>query len=799
MIEHWPKLSGLMDSCLDLPPAEREAYLRRQTVGDPALTAQARAFLDQLAASTGFLDRPDDAPRLPDETPEGTRFGPWQVNGILGSGGMGRVYAVSRVDGGFEQTGALKLIARSTTADRARFRTERQILADLDHPGLARILDGGLTADGDAWMVMERIDGQPIDVHCQAQALSLAARVRLVIEVAEAVAAAHAKLVLHRDLKPSNVLIDAAGRPKVIDFGIAKRMTATEQTEGPLPISAPYAAPELLTGAPAGPPTDVYGLAALLYELAAGVPPISLAGLPAALGIGRILDQTPAPLRQHPVTAPARLLADLEAVLAKALRKEPAHRYPTLQAFAADLEAAATGAGVSARLGERGYRLRRFLWRSRWPLAAAGAIAASLLGGTGLALWQARLATAARDAAVVEADRTEAVRQSLFLLLGEASEAAGPNGSRQDVLARAAARLTREFDRDPARYGPVMKALGELYFHTNDYPGAVALLTPIATRPAGLRPEIVAEAKVDLAEILIRMGNPQTARTYLRESQQFWRSHPERWRTDLIDSRLAEAQLIRDIDKDPPRAAALLQTALAERIAVSGPANRDVGIFQNNLGVTLQSMGDLPNARAAFEQARATWKTIGAEESPDALNTLNNLAAIETLSGHPQAAQPLFAEAIRIRRDLFGPSAALAALLNNHAKVLLLLNQAPVALPEAQEAADMSQRFAGAGSLAHVSALAGVSEAQLKLGALKPSLSTGEEALRVAVAKSGPKSPSAAIASIALARACAANGNLVRTRLLLADATTVVQLMGPPAARLAQAIDSIRRQYNVAN
>jgi len=798
-MEHWPKLSGLMDTCLDLPPDGREAYLRAATAGDPALTAHALSFLDQLEASTGFLDRPAAPLALPDDAPDGARFGPWQVTGVLGSGGMGRVYAVSRVEGGFEQTGALKLIARSTTADRARFRTERQILADLDHPGLAKILDGGPTAAGDAWMVMERIEGQPIDAYCQAHSLPLAARVRLVCDVAEAVAAAHAKLVLHRDLKPSNVLIDPHGRPKVIDFGIAKRMTASDQTEGPLPISAPYAAPELLTGAPAGPPTDVYGLAALLYELATGVPPISLAGLPAALGIGRILDQTPAPLRQHRIDAPARLLADLEAVLAKALRKEPADRYPTLQAFAADLEAAATGSGVSARRNERGYRLRRFLWRSRWPLAAAGAIAASLLLGTGLALWQARVATAARDAAVVEADRTEAVRQSLFLLLGEASEATGPQGSRQDVLARAAARLTREFDRDPARYGPVMKALGELYFHTNDYPGAVALLTPVATRPAGLRPEVVAEAKVDLAEILIRMGNPQAARAYLQEAQQFWRSHPERWRTDLIDSRLAEAQLIRDVDKDPARAAGLLRIALAERIAVSGAANRDVGIFQNNLGVTLQTMGDLTGARAAFQQARATWTIIGAEESPDALNTLNNLAAIETLTGRPAAAQPLFAEAIRIRRSLFGPSAALAALLNNHAKVLLLLNQAPVALPQAQEAAEMGQRFAGAGSLAHVSALAGVSEAHLKLGALKPGLATGEEALRAAVAKSGPKSPPAAIAAIALARASAANGNLARARTLLVDATAVVQAMGPPAARLAQSIDGIRRQYRLAD
>ena len=814
MAADWELLSGLIDTCLELPAAARDAHVRTVTADQPQLRARALAILARLDDTDDFMATGGTATgfSVDDDVAPGARIGAWEVVDVIGRGGMGRVYGVVRVDGGFAQAGALKLLGDTSAADRRRFDAERQILADIDHPGVARVFDGGLTADGDVWMVMERINGVPIDQHCAAGALALRDRIGLVQQVGAAVAAAHARLILHRDLKPSNILVDNAGHVRVIDFGIAKRLDSGEATRQMLPVSAAYAAPELLTGAPTGPAADVYGLAATLYELATGVPPVDLKGLPVALAIGRVLDTPPAPLRadMNPMlrAAPATLVADLDAILLKALRKDADARYPTMEALLGDLARAMAGRPVAARDGERGYRARRFIRRNRWPLLGSGFVAASLIIGASVALWQARVATAARDAAVAEVNRTEAVRNTLLLMLGEASDAAGPDGSRKDVLTRAATRLTREFRRDPAQYGPIMQALGELYFHSNDYDGAVALLKPVADLPlvtsAGSRPnarlpsaDIVAEAKIDLAQVLIRTGDAAAARPLFAAAQAYWRTDPERFRTDLIESRTTEAQLVRDLDKDPDRAAALLRVGLAERLAVSGPADRDVGIFENNLGVTLQGNGDLAGARAAFVQARATWGLIGAEETPDALNTLNNLAAIETLQGHPERAEPLFREAVALRRSLFGPSAALAALLNNHAKVLLLQGRADAALPLAREAAAMAERLAGAGSMAHVASLAGVSEAQVLTGDTAAGLASARAALAAATRTAGDASPHATIARIALARAEAAAGDLAGARARLITAEAGVTAMGPAAARLGKAIAEIRTRYRL--
>jgi non-specific serine/threonine protein kinase/serine/threonine-protein kinase len=254
--------------------------------------------------------------------------------------------------------------------------------------------------------------------------------------------------------------------------------------------------------------------------------------------------------------------------------------------------------------------------------------------------------------------------------------------------------------------------------------------------------------------------------------------------------------LVRELDKDPDRAAALLRVGLADRLAVAGPADRDVGIFQNNLGVMLQGNGDLSGARGAFSAASATWALIGATETPDALNTLNNLAAIETLQGHPDRAEPLFRKAVALRRLLFGPSAALAALINNHAKVLLLLNRPDAALPLAREAAAMAERLAGAGSLAHVASLAGVSEAQVQLGQPREGLATAQAAT-AAAARMGGGGPPATVAAIAKGRAQAATGDLAAARATLATAEAAATAMGPPAARLVQSIGQIRTRYRL--
>lgn len=817
MKENWPQLSALIDDALDMPASARRDFVTEKTAGYLHLQAAALRFLDSLDAGlTDFMRTGAMGAAATEREPPlsaGERIGAWGIRELIGEGGMGRVYAVDRVDGGFTQSAALKLNDALPGADMLVMTQERQTLADLDHPSIARILDGGALPNGTSWMVMERIDGPNIDRWCADKALGLADRTRLVIAVADGLAQAHARLVLHRDLKPSNILVDPSGQPRLIDFGIARRIGQGDALPAER-LSLAYAAPELIEGRAVGPAADVYGLAHVLYELVSGHPLSRRAGLPAGLAVAIESGSTPdAPLQINPEHflpavrsgAKSTLSADIAAILECALRDDPDERYPTMETFVADLRRALAGIAVQARHGEAGYQFKRWMVRFKWPLAAAATVTLSLAIGLGAALWQASEAKAARDAAVVEADRSEAVRQSVFLVLGEATEAAGPDGSRKDVLNRASERLIREFSRDPARYAPVLKALGELYFHSNDYPGAISLLKPVAmlpldradalTRP--VPPEVIAEAKVDLAQVYLRTGDAEQARVLLIAAQAFWTSDQRRWRSDMIESRLTEAQIVRDLDKDTARAANILRNALAERIAMSGSANRDVAIFQNNLGNVLTSMGQHSEAAASFRQAWQTWLSIGAGETPDAMNTLNNLAASEVLSGRPKAAIPRFAEAIRLRRTLFGPSAALAALINNHAKALLLSGAAAEALPLAREATAMARSYAGEGSMLHAASAAGLSESLIGNKELNEARAVALAAHGAALHAAGEGKPQVTVALIALARANAATGKNELASRQLTEASRNVAALGPAGARLGDAIREIKVRYRL--
>lgn len=791
--EDWDVLDEIVDAAMALPADERQAFLETRLAADPEALRKATGILARLAEAEGFLEPAAGPAPQPAATPG--QIGVWQVGAELGRGGMGVVYAAARVEGGFEQAGALKLMRGDGAIDLRRFEAERQLLARLEHPGIARLLDGGVSADGQPWMVMERVEGIPIDQWCAERDTALAGRIGLTLAVTEAVGAAHAMLVLHRDLKSGNVLVDAEGRVRVIDFGIAKQLDATDQTQEILPLSAPYAAPELLTGAPVGPPVDVYGAAAVLYELATGRPPVDLAGLPVALGIGRVLDTEPTRLMALRsdvpalAAAPGALVADLDAILAKALRKEAADRYPTIEAFAEDLRRACDGRPVAARAGDRAYRLRRLAWRARWPIAAGLAIVAALGAGLVSTEIQRREALAARDAALAEEQRSDAVRQSLYLLLGESVEAAGTDSNAREVLDQATRRIMAEFARDPGESARVLHAVGELHFYLGDYAAAKTALAPLIAADAAKVPgDVLAAARYDMAQAMVRLGEIEAAKPLLAKAQGFWQADTPKWRARLIDSRLVEAQILRG--SDPAAAAAMLQAATREHAAMFGTANRQAGVFRNNLGVALLAAGDPEGAAAALRQAQAIWQATRLTDTPDALNTANNLAALEMLAGRPVAAEPLFAEAVRIRRQLFGTSAGTAALLSNHGKVLLQLGRAKEAEGLLAEAATMSEQFAGAGSMQHVAALAGLAEARLALGS-PDALALARQALAAAqLGKSPP--PAKAMALLALAKAQKAGGDAAGARQSLAALEAMLPALGPAGARLAEAGKAVR-------
>jgi len=405
--ERWEQLERLFAQGLTLPEAQRAAWLARACGVDVQLRQDVEELL-HAHTGAGVLDTPPltadaaDAVVIAPSLAPGTRIGAWRVDELAGRGGMGEVYAALRTDTGFTQRGALKLLRFEAIGELARFHAERQILARLEHPGIARLLDGGVAPDGRPYTVLEYVEGVSLLDYCNARHASLGERLQLFAQVCDAVAYAHRNLVIHRDLKPANTLVDADGKVKLLDFGIAKLLDATtsKDTATIAPFTFDYAAPEQLAGEAATTATDVYALGVLLFELLVGERPLRTRGLPSAQALALLNDRA-APLpsrvaRENPdAPVPANALAgDLDAIVAKCLRHEAAYRYATVNDLKLDLQRHLEHEPVLAREGARLYVFGRVLRRYRWAVAAAAVLILALAAGLAGTLWQARLAQA---------------------------------------------------------------------------------------------------------------------------------------------------------------------------------------------------------------------------------------------------------------------------------------------------------------------------------------------------------------------------------------------------------------------
>ena len=799
----WQKIEALFDAAWELPAAERSTWLRR--CGEPqAIVAEVERLLQAADASGDFLEHAPagDAP-LPATLAAGDIAGAWRIAGLLGRGGMGEVYEVERADGQYGQRAALKRIARVDAGDWSRFHNERRIVALLDHPGIARLIDGGLLGDGQPYMVMEYVDGLPIHQWCEQRNATPRERIALVLQACEAAAHAHARLVVHRDIKPSNLLVDGDGRVRLIDFGVASLSGQGEETDGErAPLSLGYAAPEQLAGAEVGVAADIHAMAAVLYRLLCGHAPHARDEPPTALLAMRAAQANVPRLREaaasSQIRADRRLLLDLDAVLAMAMARDPARRYRSMDALADDLARALRGAPVAARDGEPRYRFWRFLHTHRWAATAASVTVLALAVGLGMALFQAREAGRQRDEALREKGRLEAVQQAVFHMFRSAGEMQGSDATAGDVLDHAAQRVVDSFARDPAEGAPVLHTLGELYFLLNDYPAAEPLLQRLADAdPNIVDPSLVAVGRYDLAQVALRGGDAERATALLAQARSFWNTDPARWQTRLIDSLMLESRL-RQQAGDADGAIALLRRGLAQRVALDGVHGRETGVFQNNLGVALFGLGRLEEAREAFRAASEVWRVAGLRESTDALNTLNNWGSLELSAGKPEVAAPLLEQAVTLRRQLYGPSAATAALLNNYGKLLLQTGRAGEALPLLAEAAAMGAQFAGTGSMHHVAALSGVAEAQLALGDAGRAEITAREALAAADQHLGSRHPGGAAPRLALARIHLARNEHAPVAALLDTIDAMAKAAGPAGQRIATQSASLRAQLSPA-
>ncbi|OZC01805.1 serine/threonine-protein kinase [Rubricoccus marinus] len=504
---NWTRLDAELARALDLDGEERAAHLASL---DPDLRAEIERMLEAALADDPLLDHPEGAvASLGEEDAasgvnEGHRVGPYEIEEMVGEGGMGRVYRARRADGAYDKTVAVKVVRRSLTLAgsdvAARLRRERELLAALDHPGIARLVDGGETSDGVPYLVTEFIEGEPVTDYADARGLGVRERVRLVSDVALAVDHAHRRFVVHRDLKPSNVLVsaqdDGTPRPVVLDFGIAKLVDASDEASGAFPLTQTgmrlltpaYAAPELYDpGKTVTTAVDVYGLGALLYELLTGRRPHgdgAATGPPTAEPTrpSRIVTETAGegPLADASTRSRA-LRGDLDTICLKALHPDPARRYASAADLADDLARYLDGRPVEARPDSLAYVAGRFARRNRGIVAAAAVAVLALTVGLGSALVSLSNEREAFAEATASADRAGEAARLLRDLFGEATpEAAAGRG---DVTIREA--LDRGLDRigtvEPASLrGYLLTVLGSTYLDIGDFERGDSLLLAAA-------------------------------------------------------------------------------------------------------------------------------------------------------------------------------------------------------------------------------------------------------------------------------------------------------------------------------
>ncbi len=503
--QHWQRLSPLLDTLLDLPSEQQETYLQTLRQTDPSLAAELDRLLALDTGDSTFLDLP--AIPITNELTQGTRIGPYRLERLLGEGGMGQVWLAERADGLYERKVALKLL-RAGLVDlqlRQRFDREREILARFTHPHIARLLDAGISANGQPYLALDYVQGEPITRYCQARHLDIRSRLKLFRQVCDAVSHAHANLIVHRDLKPSNIIVTPSGHACLLDFGIAKlldvKLLPVEQTRtGVRAFTLHYAAPEQIRGEPVTTMTDVYSLGVVLYELLTGTnkpyrlkretdaewEEAILQGEPVkpSLAVLRTEDSVHRPYTSKQLAR--ELNGDLDNIILKALNKDPAQRYGSVEAFAQDLQNYLHDRPVIAQ-GERlGYRLRKYISRHRWALAATVAALSVVVSVLSVISWQAQRA-------LREAGRAQAMQRFIAELFQDAGSTPNAPIDLRSLLELGIQRGELTLSRQPQARAELYGVVAQLQLKLGDYRKAqevleqqADLLKEISDAPASL-------------------------------------------------------------------------------------------------------------------------------------------------------------------------------------------------------------------------------------------------------------------------------------------------------------------------
>lgn len=667
-------------AAVDLAADERAGYLERACGGDAELIREIEELLAADAPPTECFAPPATAADAK-ELVEGT--GVYRVLSEIGRGGMGVVYLAERADGAFARRVAIKVVLHKAGADDelvSRLRSERQILATLDHPNIARLFDGGTLADGSPFLVMEYVEGEPLCDFARARALSVEARLELFLAVCEAVQAAHQSLVVHRDIKPSNVLVTSGGTPKLLDFGIAKILdpqladwTVAETRFGQLPLTPRYASPEQLTGGPVTTATDVYALGVLLYELLTGTLPYRPQSSAVHHWIEAVCVNEPRrpslALRQEgrePPVPRGSVEDDIDHIVLKALRKEPRYRYATAAELAADLRRHLAGLPILARPATRSYRCGKFLRRHRWGVAA---VLTLVLVAGGFTIGLVRQL----ERAEYERDRAEAVKD----LLIEVFSAAGPGTvegrepTAREVLDRGLERIQGGLDEQPEVKATLLDAIGQVYNNL----GRLEEAAKVHEQALELNRERRETAPLEYARSLGQMALIYLARNELERAEAMYRD--------------AWTLTVAEVGEEDRRAVALLD-GLQHTLSEMGRHHEAEVLARRVVELTLKRLG-FASVEAVVESGSR------APELVPVATTLGSLAVEQRQLGRYRDAERSLQQALVLNRKLLGEHHfSVAFNLNNLANLHSNLEEYDKALAERREALAMAEAVLGA-------------------------------------------------------------------------------------------------------
>ncbi|MEM7354973.1 MAG: tetratricopeptide repeat protein [Acidobacteriota bacterium] len=700
--ERWRQVRRLFEQASDMAVAERAEFLTRACGEDPALRQEVDAFLAAEQAAGGLLEGaglPSLSSPAPDPDLARQQLGAYRLEEKIGQGGMSVVYRASRADDAYRQRVAIKVQRQGLGSEHLvrRFRRERQILAQLEHPHIARLLDGGTTEDGRPFVVMEYVEGLAIDEYCDRHRCSIDQRLELFRTVCGAVQYAHQNLIVHRDLKPGNILVTADGTPKLLDFGIAKLLGPEVGTEGPettvawLRLMTPsFASPEQARGGVITTASDVYSLGVLLYRLLSGRAPYRLEGRSAA-EVERVL-QTVEPTRvseainratsdaEAPTTDPRRetppeaigaargrrpealrrrLQGDLDTIVARAMHKAPERRYTTAEGLAEDLRRHLVGLPVLARRDRFTYRAGKFLRRHLVEAAAVSIIFGLIVAFALTTRAQSMAVARERDQVRAERDKNAEVLQFLTDIFETSSpeKAKGETITAREILDRGAQRIDEQLKDRPDTHATLLLTMGNVNYNLGRYEVAEAQLR----RAVAIRRQLPAEAPLALAEGLFYLGRAllesltlEAAEQAFGESVEVSRGIPES-RYYLVESLQGLAEVSR-VAGDYDASEALFREALAIEESASGGESLSFTEALAGLARTLLHRGEFAEAQALSEQALANKRRLLDPGDPRLAISLVRLSEVlffqEDLAGAESAA----AEALALHEKNLGPS-----------------------------------------------------------------------------------------------------------------------------------------------